>query len=673
MKLSKCVKECQENGVLKNLSIYIVSSWVFLQVIALIAEPLGFSMKIVAYCLIILLIGFPLYIFGVWKYQLAPNVKRKPLLDEEGAPIPGKFRQSKFQRLYFSFMGVVGVICISIALFILNNNMETQQLRSEWDGSDKIAVLRFKNRMVGDTAKTNIIGEMAVDWIIHGITRNNLAQVISPEIIDDYSKVLRASLIDVDNTALLRDHLKPSRIIEGDYYQDGDQLIFQCSITDEVMDRTLISFEPVSCDSDSPLDCIEALNQRILGYFVIAEKKEENVEARPPKFEAYETFRKALTLRNDGGSIYLDSLQSAIAKDPDFFEPRIYRFMYFFNQGDYATADSLLTGLRLRTGMHPRQRLLLDLYDAMLKGDHRNTYRYQQEEYNITPFHMETNSNMMVFSLQLVNRPEGVDSIYRQIDMEKADLTKCAFCIERYKIRAMAHIELGEYEEAVALLSQPARENFEDIWILKKILIRAQIRAGDLEGAQNLLASLIAPRERPDLLPETQLFAALEFLRAGKNEKAFELLDQAIEAYTESRKRGYDEVLADYRLGQALFYRESYARALPYLQDGYEGDSLDFNYGALYAISLEKTGRPEQAEALLDAMRDFEPNFQYGELDYSLAQYYAATGQRQACLENLLKAISAGHWYETGAFGNDPLLRDYYETPEFRKVMTYWQ
>lgn len=672
MKLSKFIKECQELGVLKNLSIYVVSSWVFLQVIALIAEPLGFSLKIVAYCLIALLIGFPLYIFWVWKFQLAPGIKKKPLLDSSGEAIPGKFKKSHFQRLYFSFMGVVGVICISVALFILNNNMSGGQLRPEWDGSDKIAVLRFNNRMVGDTAETNVIGEMAVDWIIHGITRNNLAQVISPEIVEDYTEVLRASLVNNDVSNVLKEYFKPSRIIEGDYYLDGDQLIFQCSITDEVMDRTLISFAPISCDADSPLDCIEALNQRILGYFIISKKKEENLEARPPKFEAYQTFRKALALQKFEG-IYMDSLESAIAKDPDFFEPRVYRFMYYFNRGEYQVADSLLRSLRLRTGMHPRQRLLLNLYDALLKGDHRNAYRYQREEYNITPFHLETNSNMMVFSLQLVNRPEGVDSVYRQIDMAKADLTKCAYCIERYKIQAMAQIALGEYSDAIALLAEPARQNFGDLWILKQILIRTHIRAGEYEKAETLLSSLIAPPGQPGLLPETLVFAARDFLREGLTEKAFLLLDQAIGIYQQAKPGGYDPDLRAYRLGEALFFRQSYEAALPYLKAGYQADSLAFNFGALYAISLHKAGKPHEADALLEGMKDLKADFQFGELPYSLAQFYAATGQPDACLENLIKAISEGHWYETGAFENDPLLKDFYDRPEFRQVMSYWQ
>ena len=122
MKLNKFIRECRENNVLKNLSIYIVSSWVLLQVIALIAEPLGFSLKIVAYGLIALLIGFPLYIYGVWKFQLAPNLKKKPMLDPQGQPVPDKFQKSPFQQLYFSFLAIIALICTGIVLVIVNRN-----------------------------------------------------------------------------------------------------------------------------------------------------------------------------------------------------------------------------------------------------------------------------------------------------------------------------------------------------------------------------------------------------------------------------------------------------------------------------------------------------------------------------------------------------------------------
>ncbi len=671
MKLSKFIKECQENNVLKNLSIYIVSSWVFLQVIALIAEPLGFSMKVVAYCLIALLIGFPLYIFFVWKYQLAPNVKRKPLLDETGEPIPGKYRKNGFQRLYFAFLSVIGIICFSVALFIINNNLSADSPVREWEASDKIAVLRFKN-LTGNTEEDMaVVGEMAVHRIIHGITRNKLAQVISPEIIDDYSEVLRASLAPDKEDFVLEEYLKPSRIIEGDYYLNGDQLVMQCAITDEVMNQTLISFDPVYCDSSSPMECIEALNQRILGYMITAENEVNSLEERPPKFKAYQLFLKALNLRGKDG--YLDYLERAIAEDSSFFEPRVYRFMYYYNRGDLRRADSLLKRLELRTGMHPRQQNLLNLYDALIRGDHRNTYRYQRNEYNITPFHWETNSNMMIFSLQLVNKPEGVDSIYRQIAMENADLQKCNSCIERYKIQAMSLIELGKFQEAIDLLSGPARQDVEQIWVLRQILIRAYIRAGRIEEARQTLDSFLAPATNDWLKTDMRIFVAKELLRQEEDAQADQLLEEAIAELLDPEKFTDNEAYRNYYLGEAHFYQKDYEAALPGLREGYGINALNFDYAALLAISLEKSGRPEQAQALISEMRNNKGDYQLGELYYALATYYAAISNDEACLENLLRAISEGHWYETISFQNDPLLRDYYEHPEFKRVMTYWQ
>ena len=171
---------------------------------------------------------------------------------------------------------------------------------------------------------------------------------------------------------MVTDYLKPSKIIEGEYFQRGNRLIFQSAITDEQMDRTLISFEPVECDSDSPLDCIEALNQRILGYLKIEEKPLESLEEHPPKYEAYELFSKAKALRAESDSLYLAKLNEAIEADPSYFEPKTYRFIYYYNQGSYHTADSLLQEIKKESGMYYRQRMLLNLYQALLDGNFRN-------------------------------------------------------------------------------------------------------------------------------------------------------------------------------------------------------------------------------------------------------------------------------------------------------------
>lgn len=129
-------------------------------------------------------------------------------------------------------------------------------------------------------------GKMAVDWIIHGITENKVGQVISPEIIADYSSILKASVVPTNNDKSLAvsTYLKPSKIISGEYYLNKNRLLFQCSITDETMNQTLYSFKPVECDPDAPLDCIESLKQRILGYLISEDSEILNLEEVPPNY-----------------------------------------------------------------------------------------------------------------------------------------------------------------------------------------------------------------------------------------------------------------------------------------------------------------------------------------------------------------------------------------------------
>ena len=55
------------------LSIYIVTSWVVLQVLSVIWQPLGLPEKSVTYLIIALLIGFPLYLIYLWKSRVRYN------------------------------------------------------------------------------------------------------------------------------------------------------------------------------------------------------------------------------------------------------------------------------------------------------------------------------------------------------------------------------------------------------------------------------------------------------------------------------------------------------------------------------------------------------------------------------------------------------------------------
>ena len=664
MKFKKFINQCREKDVLKNLSIYIVSSWVLLQVVALIAEPLGFSTSIVAYLLLLLMLGFPLYIYWVWKYQLAATIQKEPLLDKTGNPIPGKFAISPFQKTYFSFLSIISIIAVGISVFIVRKNFVIDIDLSKVKAQDKIAVLKFDNNTGNE--EYDIAGKMAVDWIIHGITQNKVAQVISPEIIEDYSTLYSASLGPSNDNALVTDYLKPSKIVEGEFFLNKNKLLFLCTIRDVIEDKTLISFEAVECDSDSPLECIEALKERILGFLVTEEKRFLSLQDTPPSFEAYQYLNKAKNQSRRGNyNGYLDLLNAAIASDSTYFEPKVYRFMYYYNIQQYRIADSLLQKLTLKADVYERQQILINLYKGLLEGDNKSAYEYQQKEYNYTPFHMETNTSMMILSLQLVNKPQAVDSIFNEIDIKGIKLQECENCVERYKIKALADIELRKYDDAIALLEDYA--NLKKYAILKKVLLRAYIRSAKFDTAEQLLSTIQLLNE--DEWMDIYLFAAKEFLimenktLAGNylNDIITSLGSTSISLTTEEKKI----------FAESLFLTEQYSLAQMKLEELLRDDPSLYSQKALLAIVYEKEGNTGQAKAVIKSLTDISADYLYGKVDYAIAQYYAAMNDDTRTFEYLYKAIAEGHWYETSSFQNDHMFSSYFQREEFKPILNY--
>ena len=184
MNFKKFIKECHDKEVFKKLSIYIVSCWVLLQVLAVIWEPLGLPHKSVPFFLILALIEFPISGLLVWKYHLRYLDYKEMTLNEDGNLISQTLKNSPFQKMYFLILIIVCIISLFIASLIINNNFNSNKVFQNIATNDKIAVLKFGNN-TGDK-KYDIVSKMTADWVIHRITENNVGQVISPEIVDDY-------------------------------------------------------------------------------------------------------------------------------------------------------------------------------------------------------------------------------------------------------------------------------------------------------------------------------------------------------------------------------------------------------------------------------------------------------------------------------------------------------
>ena len=654
MTLKSFFKECNEKDVFKRLSIYVVSSWVLIQVLAVTWDPLGLPKKSVTFLIIALLVGFPLYLLYIWKYRLLPLEKLKKVRISK----KGKAKLSGFHKMYFSVLTIVSLLtAVAIAFIVENNFIRTIDL-PEKIATDKIAILKFGNN-TGDS-KNDIVGKMTSDWIMHGITQNQLGQVVSPETVTEYVGFLQAPGGDSDEKNVLSTYFKPAKVITGNYFISDDKLLFQCSITDGDYNQTYISFKPISCDKESPLDCIEALKQVILGFLITEVTPELNLQEKPPKFEAYQHFIDATAIYSNEPA-YLELLNKAIEADDNYFEPKVMRVAYYYNTGEYHKADSLRKAIIPNTRNSSRQKNLLQLYDALLAGDNKKIYTHTMREYEIAPFDLTTNAGAMVVALQYVNKPRDIDSIFKAIPMGGLDLENCIQCQYRYYVEGLAELELKEYDKTIRTLT-PVIDAVKDFY-LKKPLMAAYIRSNDFLGLDEVFAKITLSNSEDDL-KNAYLFAGQECLLIGQEQRAKTYFEKIIALEAQSEIKDFTAL--------ALYYSKEFAQAESLLEAELRQNPSDINSLSLLAVTYFKNGKKAKAENLLERLENLRSDYQFGSIDYALAQYFAATGQQEKALQHLLKSVASGNMFTPQAFQNDPHFMAYRENPTFRNIMTFW-
>jgi len=656
MKLKSFFKQCHEKEVFKMLSIYVVSAWVILQVLSITWQPLGLPQKSVAFLIIVLLLCFPLYIFFLWKFRIVP-LQNAEIEEEEERD--GKKRNA-FQKMYFSALGIITSLCVIAVFFIVNRNFSQTAVDNlpKVVKSDKIAVLKFGNN-TGDP-KYDIVSKMASDWIIHGITENNVAQVITQDLVDEYKTILKGKNIEEDETTIVREYLKPNKIISGNFYLNNGNLLFQGMLIDGKTNKTIISFKPTECAAENPLKCIEDLNESITGYFITEDKKKLMLQENPPKYEAYKYLLEA-KYSNDNQE-YINLLNKAIAADSTYFEPKVLRVAHYYNQKEFKKSDSLLKIIKPDSYTNKRQLNLLNMYEALLKGDNRTVYKTILKEYEIAPFDLTTNKTAMVIALQYVNRPEDVDAIYKAVAMDSMNLQNCSGCTTRIYVKAYADIELGKFSTAIADIERTQKET--EAKLLNRPLAIAYVRSGKEEALNqflrkmNIIASLAETQE-------LYLQAGKEYLLKGEKEKAGEYFNKIINAEKET--------VAPKILAEAYFYKEEYEKAQLNLKEVYSQEPENIAVLVKLAISNHKLGKVADADKNLSNLESLRADFQFGEVDYALGQYYTATNNKPELYKHLLKAAANGHTYTWKFFKNDPQFKAYSNSKEFEEVMNFWK
>ena len=87
---------------------------------------------------------------------------------------------------------------------------------------------------------------------------------------------------------------------------------------------------------------------------------------------------------------------------------------------------------------------------------------------------------------------------------------------------------------------------------------------------------------------------------------------------------------------------------------------------------MNKNGKTAGAKAKSVELNDLRTDYQYGTVDYAIAQIFASQGENKIAIEHLMMSIASGNYYGPEKFQNDYHFKDLRNIPEFELVMNFW-
>jgi hypothetical protein len=300
-------------------------------------------------------------------------------------------------------------------------------------------------------------------------------------------------------------------------------------------------------------------------------------------------------------------------------------------------------------------------YESLLKGKNDKAYKALKEEYDIAYLDLSTNQSLMTMALQLVNRPNDIDEIYKEINMDGINLENCSRCGYRYYLKGLADIEQKKYKQVIDELLNITKiiEN----GYLKKPLIMAFVRSGDYKALNEQFNLWELSMDKNELL-NLYLFTGKEFLLANENSNAKIYFDKTINN-SSSNSLSLD-------VACAYYYNQDYKTAQVLLEKLNTINPKDIDILVELAISNYKNGNKQEAEQNIKSLEALRTEFQFGDLDYGLAQYYASIDDRENTFNYLRKAVASGKWFTPTTFQNDTHFKNYLDTQEFKAILNYW-
>jgi tRNA A-37 threonylcarbamoyl transferase component Bud32/tetratricopeptide (TPR) repeat protein len=492
--------------------------------------------------------------------------------------------------------------------------------------SNRVAVAVFENR-TGDPSLESL-GSLLADRLIEGVTKTGVAKVTS--------------------TPTTPKSVEAGTLINGAYYLRGNSLEFQARILETPSRRLLHALEPVSAPRSSAESAFEVLRQQVMG--AVAAHLGDAVEdltflSHVPTYDAYREFAAGLEFFFSDVTRAQRYFERALVLDAEFFDPRFYEAVAYWNVGNEPLA--VLTAAPLvehRDRLTPFERCKLDWFISDIEGRRTEALAALIEAQKINPQSGIVNYLLGLEHLRL-NHPKATLGMFVKLrDAESGTLRGVAGlggsqgAGRSLNLAAVARHILGDFEEELRLAHEAERIVPQSI-NYRGVEARAMVGLGRVTEALRVVEESLA---LPGSAGGMMVGVALELRAHGDHQRSIDLANRTVEWYRSRPPDVAATASSRAAFGTALYTAERWSDAQDVFRALVQQFPDDVDYRGHLGTLAARRGDRADATKYSEWLRQLSRPYLVGSHTFWRARITAVLGDEAAAVDLLRDAFAQG-------------------------------
>jgi serine/threonine protein kinase/tetratricopeptide (TPR) repeat protein len=555
-----------------------------------------------------------------------PVPTRKPFTSKE---ITVKFRPTK---LVLPVLAVIAVLTAAVVFWPKKASNLDPKL---------VAVAIFENK-TGDP-KLDYIGSMAAERIMQGLTQVgqfSVAPMPSAEAVAAASK-------SKDKLRALADLTKAGKIVHGDYYLQGETLLFHAWVEDVATRKNILTLEPASGPLKDVAAALEPLRPKLMGglagVFDPAINEYLSFMKEPPNFEAYREYVEGARafMRADYPKA-VEHLLRAADRDPGFRTASLLASVAYANQGQYLKAEELALEVeKSRVNLSTAECLFLDHLEALLHGDLDSQLRTARQIRSSLKAWIWVYENAYVAEDNNYPR-EAVNLLSR---LNPYDETHKDWAPNYWGVLSWAYHMLGDHKQELKAALR-ARKQFPESVSMLFAEVDALAALGRTKELQKLFEESKSLPPQSGYSPGSIMLDAGQELRAhGFKEESIRILNQALQWFAGRPDHEKMSVRNRYNKATALYLLGRWAEAKTLFEGLHNDAPASISYLGYLGAVAARLGDGDEALKVSKQLEEDQRPYLFGNPTYWRARIAALLGDNEGAMNLLRQATKQGFAY----------------------------